>query len=166
MSKAFGKRKAPVLVVTSAFPHEDLRPAAERSPFGEPEQPADPGRWPTLPIRPAPLHVAPAIGQWVWLIQDGPGVSRFHRVNELGAVDYYGVRVEIVLTSCGGAWPVHHFVSEVDEGHPILNRRRNGVLAACARCRSGHKAGWTLWNRLLADQRSTGQDVDETDVRP
>jgi len=69
-------------------------------------------------------------------------------------VNYFGDRVEVVVTACGAAWPMHHFVSAVHADDPVLTRKRHGVYAACARCRTGNKTGWTAWNQLLVDQRS------------
>ncbi|HYH92673.1 MAG TPA: hypothetical protein VD763_05880 [Candidatus Saccharimonadales bacterium] len=77
-------------------------------------------------------------------------------------MNYFGVRVELVLTACGAAWPVHHFIAAVGPDDPVLERRHDRSLAACSGCHHGRRTQWTAWNRMLAEQ---GSLLDVADVQ-
>ena len=115
---------------------------------------ADVDRWPWLPERPAGLAAPPSPGQWVWYVPEKMRHSSFHEVRSIEVLAEDGEPpLDLVVVTCGRAWPLGDLAAVVDGLDPVLRRSADGVGARCANCASGGHGRANFWIRRL---RETG----------
>jgi hypothetical protein len=115
---------------------------------------ADPNRWPWLPENPAPLEHVPRPGQWVWYVPEKIRHSSFHEVLSVETLREEGdPAIELVVVTCGRAWPHAELAAAVEWSDPVLRRVQDRVNARCPNCVLERTSGPNFWMRRL---RATG----------
>ena len=116
--------------------------------------PARVAEWPVMPVDVAPLPEAPRPGDWVWFIPDRPRHTSFHQVRAVEVLtDNDEDPVELVLVTCGRAWPVDEFAAAVPDDHPVLRQSADGTNAQCPNCANDRRGGSNYWARRLREVR-------------
>lgn len=112
-------------------------------------EPVAPGDWPFLPLRPVCLAHPPPVGSWAWFIPERSRHTSFHEVADLATLEEDGASIQLVVTSCGRAWPLEEFAVFVSGADPVLERRAHGTRARCSACLEERRSGPNFWMRRL-----------------
>ncbi len=125
---------------------------------------ADAADWPFMPLDVAPIDHAPRPGEWVWYLPDRPRHTSFHEVRSIEILDDEDEgAIELVVVTCGRAWPIAELAAIVDVRHPVLRRSADGTNAQCPNCANEHRGGSNHWARRLREGGNVGEVGDHSD---
>ena len=128
---------------------------------GEVPVKADVADWPFMPVDVTPIDRAPRPGEWVWYLPDRPRHTSFHEVRSVEILeDEDEGAVELVVVTCGRAWPVAELAAIVDVRHPVLRRSADGTNAQCPNCANEHRGGSNHWARRLRARATSAKSND------